>query len=555
MTFSFVKRLLSRLQPKDRRIWFLLLGASLTGGLSRSIFLATINAAISARADGSMLVLYAVAAARLIAFMIWSDYFSAVRGRLLSEGLAIRMRAHVAAEIGQANLRFVERETVSGLHYHLMNTVSIVTESYLTLLTFSSAAVALIFNILYVGWLSPISLAVGLVVTILGIAVDVRFERTNLEQRKQLDSLRRQSHGAHHALLQGYKELRISGDKMADYRQRVAALHQDLLDATVKVARVSASGLAATDFFQYSAITVIGLGLPFVAVLEPITVMQLLAALLFTIGPVNTAVSTFCTFGRAQLGLDNLEKLSHAVEQTGEKLPAECRATLPPFETIELRNLSMRFDEAGEGVEDFQLGPVDLTIRRGDVVCISGGNGSGKSVLMRLLTGLYQPNGGEIRYNGVTLTREARQAYREQFTTVFNDFFLFKELLGRRATAAAIGQKWLSHFGLAGKTRYADGAFSTIDLSTGQRKRLALTVSVLDECPILVLDEFAAELDSKNRDRFYRIWLPELRKMGKTVVIVSHDDEYFDAADILVRMDLGKVVMCTMPARQGTMPA
>ncbi|MSP95222.1 MAG: hypothetical protein EXR00_08120, partial [Alphaproteobacteria bacterium] len=244
MTFSFVKRLLSRLQPKDRRIWFLLLGASLTGGLSRSIFLATINAAISARADGSMLVLYAVAAASLIAFMIWSDYFSAVRGRLLSEGLAIRMRAHVAAEIGQANLRFVERETVSGLHYHLMNTVSIVTESYLTLLTFSSAAVALIFNILYVGWLSPISLAVGLVVTILGIAVDVRFERTNLEQRKQLDSLRRQSHGAHHALLQGYKELRISGDKMADYRQRVAALHQDLLDATVKVARVSASGLA-----------------------------------------------------------------------------------------------------------------------------------------------------------------------------------------------------------------------------------------------------------------------------------------------------------------------
>ena len=70
-----------------------------------------------------------------------------------------------------------------------------------------------------------------------------------------------------------------------------------------------------------------------------------------------------------------------------------------------------------------------------------------------------------------------------------------------------------------------------------------------------MMDEFGAEQDLKSRDRFYRVGVPELRKMGKTVVIVSHDDEYFDVADILVRLDIGKVVTSVVTKRQGEMPA
>jgi putative ATP-binding cassette transporter len=103
-------------------------------------------------------------------------------------------------------------------------------------------------------------------------------------------------------------------------------------------------------------------------------------------------------------------------------------------------------------------------------------------------------------------------------------------------------QDLLSYFGLDKKTHIANGAFSTVALSTGQRKRLALIVSMLDNSPIVLLDEFAAEQDPQNRDLFYRVWLPELKRLGKTVVIISHDQDYYHLADRLVRMDYGRII-------------
>jgi ABC-type siderophore export system fused ATPase/permease subunit len=176
------------------------------------------------------------------------------------------------------------------------------------------------------------------------------------------------------------------------------------------------------------------------------------------------------------------------------------------------------------------------------VVCVVGGNGSGKTVLIRLLTGLYPPAAGHLLYNGAPVGDGERQAYREQFSTVFTDFHLFSELLGRRDTQPSRVTAWLDYFGLAGKTGFAAGRFSSLALSTGQRKRLALAVAMLDERPILVLDEFGAEQDPERRHQFYRQWLAEFRRLGKTVIVVSHDDHYFDAADRLIRMDFGRVV-------------
>jgi putative ATP-binding cassette transporter len=220
---------------------------------------------------------------------------------------------------------------------------------------------------------------------------------------------------------------------------------------------------------------------------------------------------------------------------------------LPAFESIALKNVEFRFDDepAGSpGIESFALGPIDLQIGRGDVVCVVGGNGSGKTVLMRIIAGLYPVASGELLFNGKALAREDMEDYRDRFSTVFNDFFLFRDLLGRRDTSPSTVNRWLEYFGIAGKTTFANGRFSTVDLSTGQRKRLALIVALLDERPILLLDEFGAEQDPEHRDQFYRVWLPELRKMGITVLIVSHDDAYFESADMLVRMDYGKIVEC-----------
>jgi putative ATP-binding cassette transporter len=206
--------------------------------------------------------------------------------------------------------------------------------------------------------------------------------------------------------------------------------------------------------------------------------------------------------------------------------------------------VTFRFERPpGQEGEEFRIGPIDFTLRRGEVVFIVGGNGSGKTVLMRLLTGLYHPSEGTILFNGRPLEEEDRQSFREQFSTVFNDFHLFEELLGQPDLLAEVMCERLDHYDLSGKTRFlAEGRrFTTVALSTGQRKRMALAVSDVERRPLLVLDEFGAEQDPDHRDRFYRQWLVELRAQSQTVVVVSHDDRYFDAADRIVHMDFGQI--------------
>ena len=87
-----------------------------------------------------------------------------------------------------------------------------------------------------------------------------------------------------------------------------------------------------------------------------------------------------------------------------------------------------------------------------------------------------------------------------------------------------------------------DGVFSTVKLSRGQRKRLALLTAYLEDRPIYVFDEWAADQDPVFRRIFYLRLLPELKARGKTVVAITHDDRYFGDADRIVKLEEGKVV-------------
>ena len=546
--WQLIKSLRPLLTGDDRRQWSILLCFSLGAGIARSLFLALINAAIAAGADTSEnLALYAVGALALAAVVLGADYFVATRGCWVFARMATRVRNRLLDQIGSANLQFIERETVGSLHFHLMHTIRVVSDFYGTLLGFCNALVTLAFNMIYIGWLSPVGLGVAAMTTLVGVTVHWHFERKNLVCRERLNQLVNAHNISHHAYLDGYKELRLSRAKTADYRDQLDEINRQLLTGWMTEARVSNAGKTATNLFEYLVIAAIALLLPALVHAQPVQLMQLLSAVLFTIGPLSSVVGAFPSFATARISMKHLQRLTREIEATHETVGAHDRQSLPPFETVALRDVTFEFARREAEVptgETFRLGPVNLTIRHGEVVCVVGGNGSGKTVLMRLLTGLYRPTSGQIVYNGVALGDGDRQAYREQITTVFSDFFLFSELLGRRDTPAAKVMAWVEHLGLSGKTSFLekDGKFSTVELSTGQRKRLALIVSILDERPIIVLDEFGAEQDPAHRHQFYRDWLPELKRMGKTVVVVSHDDHYFDAADRVVRMDFGRVI-------------
>jgi putative ATP-binding cassette transporter len=232
-----------------------------------------------------------------------------------------------------------------------------------------------------------------------------------------------------------------------------------------------------------------------------------------------------------------LDREAHAADVA--EAPSGPRRVFHSLELRELRHSYRRETEDGS----FQLGPINAVLGPGEVVFLIGGNGSGKTTLAKLLVGLYAPEGGSILLDGVPVTDATREDYRQCFSAVFSDFFLFERLIGlRRPELDTEARSWLIELGLDHKVKVQDGKLSTTELSQGQRKRLALLVAYLEDRPLYLFDEWAADQDPLYKEVFYKRLLPELKARGKTVVAVTHDDRYFYLADRCIKLDFGRAV-------------
>jgi putative ATP-binding cassette transporter len=210
---------------------------------------------------------------------------------------------------------------------------------------------------------------------------------------------------------------------------------------------------------------------------------------------------------------------------------------------LDLSNVRFQY-ESGQTADryPFILGPVNMTVTAGEVLFIVGGNGSGKSTLVKLLAGLYSPVEGDIRLGGELISDENRDWYRQHFSVVFSDFYLFDELLGeKRPDADERSNALLQDLELAHKVSVTNRAFSTVNLSQGQRKRLAMLTAIIEDRPINIFDEWAADQDPHYKEIFYSRLLPRLKSEGKTVIVITHDDRYFDYCDRVIKLEDGKV--------------
>ena len=191
----------------------------------------------------------------------------------------------------------------------------------------------------------------------------------------------------------------------------------------------------------------------------------------------------------------------------------------------------------------FTLGPISLELHPGELVFVIGGNGSGKSTFVKVLAGLYQPAQGNVTLAGTVITDANREWYREHFSVVFSDFHLFNKLLGQSdAQAESLALQYLRLLHMDQKVTVQERTFSTLDLSQGQRKRLALVTAYLEDRPIYVFDEWAADQDPQYKEIFYKTLLPDLRERGKSVVVITHDDRYFHLGNQVIKLEDGKAV-------------
>jgi putative ATP-binding cassette transporter len=272
-----------------------------------------------------------------------------------------------------------------------------------------------------------------------------------------------------------------------------------------------------------------------------LAVFQFLAAILFMIGPLESVVESIPSFNRANVSLERLQRLEQDMDRVeNERVELVGVVPLLEFSRIALRGVSYHF-HSGQSDDRFQLGPIDLEIERGEVLFIIGGNGSGKTTLLKILTGLYPPDTGQIIVDSTPLDERHRCAYREMFSTVFSDFHLFRLLFGIEDPEPSRVSDLLEELDLARKIHFEGDRFSSIRLSTGQRKRLAYMIARLENRRIFVFDEFGADQDPGFRRVFYHQIIPELKRQGKTVIAVTHDDHFFDCCDRVIKLDYGRI--------------
>jgi putative ATP-binding cassette transporter len=260
-----------------------------------------------------------------------------------------------------------------------------------------------------------------------------------------------------------------------------------------------------------------------------------LAALYLT-GPLSSLLRLSPVFAAAEIALQRIRDAGVELgRDAGTEPEAEPGATAV-FGSVELREVTHRYDEGAA----FTLGPLSLRITPGEIVFVTGGNGSGKSTLARVLVGLYEPAAGQVVWDGEMVTAARRDTYRQLFSAVFSEFHVFEKLYGLPIADADV-RALLTELGLQRVVEVHDGMLSSVDLSRGQRKRLALLTALLEDRAVYVFDEWAADQDADFKQHFYRRLLPQLRQRGKAVVVISHDDRWFDVADRVLELREGRL--------------
>lgn len=355
------------------------------------------------------------------------------------------------------------------------------------------------------------------------------------------------------SLTEGMKELRMHRGRREEFlEQEVRGAFDRYRQTNLKATTHYALADAWTQGSFYGLIGVLVFAFPSLVQLSPEALTGYIVAVLYMMGPIWSIIGSLPAVGRGQVALGNIEQLGVSLDRE-EAQPATrgrdpIAMNIAPM--IRLDRVTFQYGSEQTGERPFSLGPITMDLRSGSLVFVVGGNGSGKSTFVKVFTGLYAPQDGTISLGPVPITEGNREWYREHFSVVFSDFHVFERLLGiTDATASALAPRYLELLQIDRNVSLQARRFSTVELSQGQRKRLALVTAYLEDRPIYVFDEWAADQDPQYKEVFYRTLLPDLRARGKMVIVITHDDRYFHLGDQVVKLDDGKVVESTGPAR------
>lgn len=356
-------------------------------------------------------------------------------------------------------------------------------------------------------------------------------------------------------LVKGFREISLHHNKKIEYEADVEESCAKYRDKRV----FAVIKLINAGIISGSAMTLLmaGVCITFPRIFPDMDLGRLISfimILMWMLGPVMSIMSSIPAFIRIKVSWDRIQKFIAEIPAIEELMNyREIKALSHKGEivdTLETQDVYFSYPSEGEK-QGFSVGPINIKIQKGEILFVVGGNGSGKTTLAKLITGLYAPEKGKILINGNEI--KGQDYLGEYFSVIFGDYQLFAKLynvdIEPNREKIRVSLELLD---LKGKVDIKDGSFTTIDLSGGQRKRLALLQCWLENCPIYLFDEVAADQDPEFRKFFYRDLLPRMKAENKIVICITHDDHYFDVADQIIKMDMGKIDSHVFPALSST---
>ncbi len=517
-----------------------LLFMSALGGISTACILAAINVGMQGNSDLWAPVLFLIA----LFLFIKTQYYVTITTTAEIESIIHKIHLRLMDQVRRAELLELESIGRARIVAAITSDTAVLTQASNLLAVTLQGAVLIFFVAIYVAFLSLAAIVITfLVVGTAGMIFHVKNKQL-AAQKQEAAQWERRLYDRLTDFLDGFKEIRLN-------TARGEGLFSDSVDVSRKAANIKIKSQAetfklivGTQVAMYVLLGAVVFVAPqFSTALGGASLTKTTTALMFVVGACFGLVQSIPTLLIANAAADRIAQLE-ATLQGYVGAPKEHEIKVPKrFDTIEMQNIVFRYvDKFSETT--FQIGPLDFSLHNGDLVFITGGNGSGKSTFLKVLAGLYPPDSGEVMLDGMRINDENRDAYRGLIAGIFFDYHLFRRLYGIEAEQGEL-DRLLQKFRLHDKTGLVDGEFRTLDLSGGQRRRLALIVSMLEKRPILLLDEWTAEQDPEFRAKFYHELLPELLQAGITVVVITHDDRYLDELDLparRLRMDEGRFV-------------
>lgn len=473
-------------------------------------------------------------------FYLLSTYFISK----LAQQIVFRLRMDLSTKILYAAYEDIEPSLKDLLPILTadINTIALALRRLPNVVSSSATTIGCLIYMIFLSWkLASLCIIIFILIFLINYLWLPHLKSISLQCRNTLDNIYTQFDG----IISGIKELNLNKNHRGFYLSK--RLKQDCQLETQQRIRQDIIFAMPARLSQIVFIVSIGLLVYYFdhfSWMSPAAFSGFLLILLFMLSPLSVVMTYIKNFKEMQVSLEKIMHIGIYEKRSANQTPSASKTSVEPCDNdrlISLEKVSFDYDSGSE-IKPFSVGPLNINIKKNEIIFLIGGNGSGKTTFIKLLCGLYRPTAGKIKLRGELVNQSANQLYREMFGGVFTDYYLFSNI--RYLDDANIPKRTenlLKKVKLNHKVTLEKGVFSTTDLSYGEKKRLALVISILEDRDIYIYDEWAANQDPQFREIFYTDILPGLKANGKTVITITHDDQYFQYADRIFEMRDGAV--------------